>query len=116
MGRLSFVADEHVPRVFTHALGSSGFDVTTAQERYGQESVDRSILVGSTDEGRIVLTNDRDFVRIADDHDHAGILMYTDRRFLVDQPTAAVEAIGRIDRHYTTDEIRNRVEWLDNWR
>lgn len=116
MSRLSFLADEHVPRVFTHSLRSNGFSVTTAQEKYGEESIDQSILQESAAEETVVLTNDRDFVRMADDYDHAGIIMYTDRRFLIDQPTTAVEAVARVNRYYSPDEIRNQVEWLENWR
>lgn len=113
--RLSLLADEHVPRVFVGVLRSNGFDVTTAQDRYGQESVDESMLDDCAEEGRVVVTNDRDFVRLADERDHAGIVLYTDWQFLLDNPVAAAEGLVAIDRHYTTDELRNAVEWLDNW-
>ena len=115
MGRLALLADEHVPRVFTNALRSTGFDVKTAQERYGQETVDSSIFEACDVEGRVVITNDRDFVRLADERDHAGVVLYTDRRFLLDDPLAATEAMVAIDRYYSAGEIRNTVEWLDNW-
>ncbi len=116
MERLSLLVDEHVPRVFTGVLRSNGFDVTTAQERYGQESVDESIFEDCADEGMVVVTNDRDFVRLADERDHAGVIIYTDRRFLLDDPVDAAGAITKIDRYYTSEEIRNVVEWLDNWQ
>lgn len=116
MGRLSLLVDEHVPRVFTGVLRSTGFDVTTAQEQYGQESVDSSILDGCAEGGTAVVTNDRDFVRLAGERDHAGVIVYTDRRFLLDDPLAAAEAIAEIDRYYAPDELRNTVEWLDNWQ
>ena len=115
MERLSLLVDEHVPRVFTNALRSTGFDVTTAQERYGEESVDSSIFEDCAVEGVVIVTNDRDFVRLADERDHAGIVVYTDRRFLLDEPLAAAGAIAEIDRYYSPDEMRNTVEWLDNW-
>jgi hypothetical protein len=116
MERLSLLVDEHVPRVFTGALRSTGFAVTTAQERYGQESVDSSIFDDCAEEGLVIVTNDRDFVRLAAGRDHAGVIVYTDRRFLLDDPLAAAGAIANIDRQYTSDEIRNTVEWLDNWQ
>lgn len=102
--------------MFTGVLRSNGFDVTTAQERYGQESVDTSILSDCADEGLVIITNDRDFVRLADECDHAGVIVYTDRRFLLDDPVEAAEAIAEIDRYYSPKEIRNTVEWLDNWQ
>lgn len=115
MGWLSVLLDEHVPSVFANALVSNDFEATTAQKRYGQESIDRSILDDCADEGLVVITNDRDFVRLADGHDHAGIIMYTDRRVLLDTPLNAVEAVRRIERYYAPEELRNVVEWLDNW-
>lgn len=63
----------------------------------------------------MLVTNARDFLGLADDHDHAGIVLYTDRAFLLNRPSQAVEAMRRIDRHYSVEEIRNTVEWLDNW-
>lgn len=116
MDRLSLLADEHVPRVFTNVLRSNGFDVTTAQERYGQESVDASIFADCADEGMVVVTNDRDFVHLADERDHAGVIIYTDRRFLLNDPLDAAGAIAEIDRYYSSETIRNTVEWLDNWK
>ena len=116
MERLSLLVDEHVPRVFTGALRSTGFDVTTAQERYGQESVDSSILDDCAETGTVVLTNDRDFVRTADERDHAGVVMYTDRRFRLDDPTNPAGALVEMNRYYSKDGMANTVEWLDNWR
>ncbi|WP_254543674.1 DUF5615 family PIN-like protein [Halomarina pelagica] len=113
MTRLAFLVDEHVPRVFTTSLRSSGFEATTARERYGERSNDRTILDDCRREEMVVVTNDRDFVRMGDEH--AGIVMYTDRTLLLDAPLEAVEAITRINRYYTPAEIRNTVEWLDDW-
>ena len=116
MERLSLLVDEHVPRVFTGALHSTGFDVTAAQDRYGQESVDSSILDDCAETGTVIITNDRDFVRMADECDHAGVVMYTDRRFLLDDPMNAAGALVELNRYYSEDGLHNPVEWLDNWR
>jgi predicted nuclease of predicted toxin-antitoxin system len=114
MGTLRFLADEHVPRVFVNALRSSGFEIRVAHERYGQGTDDRSILSRGTDEGFVVLTNDRDFARLADENKHTGIVLYTDVDFLRISPREAVEAVVRIDRHYQRSELHDTVEWLDN--
>lgn len=115
MPRLPLLVDEHVPSVFTNALRSSGFDVSTAQERFGQESVDKEILRGCAETGTVLVTNDRDFLPLADGYDHAGVVLYTDRAFLLNRPSKAVEAMRCVDRHYRSEELRNVVEWLDNW-
>lgn len=115
MSEFAFLVDEHVPRVFTSVLQSAGFDVATVQERYGQESIDEQLLADCAEERRIVITNDRDFVRLAVNRNHAGIVMYTDRSLLLENPVTASESLATICRHYSPDEMANVVEWLDNW-
>ena len=116
MERLSFLADEHVPSVFTSVLEANGHEVVRVTDHIGQRSVDEGILRLGNEEGRVVLTNDRDFVDLATSVDHAGIVVYTDRTLLIGDPLGSTEAISAIDRFYSPAEIRNTVEWLDNWR
>lgn len=78
--------------------------------------MDSSILDDCAETGTVVLTNDRDFVRMANERDHAGVVMYTDRRFLLDDPTNAAGALVEMNRYYSKDGMANTVEWLDNWR
>jgi len=115
MGELRFLADEHVPRVFVNTLRSNEFEAEVAHERYGQGADDEAILADSTETGLVVLTNDRDFVRLDADTEHAGIVLYTDIDFLRNSPLEAVEAVARIDRHYGVSGIRDTVVWLDEW-
>jgi hypothetical protein len=115
MPRLAFLADEHVPRVFLTTLRSSGYTVERAQDRYGQRSIDETILDDCRDDGLAVLTNDRDFVRLGEERDHAGIVMYTDRNRLLDAPLEGVGAVDRINRYYSPDAISGNIEWLENW-
>lgn len=89
--------------------------MTPVLEKYGEGSVDSTILADCAEEGIAVVTNDRDFVRLAAERDHAGIVVYTDRTLLLDEPVEAAEALGKIDRHYAPDSMRNTVEWLDGW-
>lgn len=56
-----------------------------------------------------------DFVRLAEDAEHAGGLLYTDIDLLRNAPLEAVEAIARIDRHYEASEIGSTGEWLGGW-
>lgn len=63
MPRPRFLADEHVPRVFTSALLSNGFEVERAQERYGQQTDDRSVLDDCAGTGFVILTKDRHYDR-----------------------------------------------------
>ena len=63
-------------------------------------------------EGRVTVTNDEDFVELADTTDHAGIIMYQQYGHT---PRAFVRAVERIDRYLSSTEFRNHVEWLENW-
>jgi len=60
----------------------------------------------------VVLTNDDDFVRLAQDHPHAGIIFYSDQHH---EPSEFVTAVRRIDRFFSPGDMENHVEWLENW-
>ena len=105
-------ADEHVPSAVTATLRSNGYTVVTAQERYGQDSVDTELLRDCGRDGLAVLTNDRDFVELHDRIDHAGIVVYTTPN---PSPSAVAVAIDRIERSFTDDELRDQLVWLESW-
>lgn len=81
MARIAFCADEHVPQAVVSALRSNGYTVGTATEEPGSETVDTELLSWCADEGRVLITNDRDFVELSSDIDHAGIILYSTRAF-----------------------------------
>jgi len=64
VSRLSFCTDEHVPHAFSTALVSNGFSVVDATAELGQETVDESLLEWCSAEGRVLVSNDRDFVEL----------------------------------------------------
>jgi predicted nuclease of predicted toxin-antitoxin system len=105
-------ADEHVPSAVTATLRSNGYTVVTAQERYGQDSVDIELLRDCGRDGLVVLTNDRDFVELNDRADHAGIVVYTTPN---PSPSAVAVAIDRIERSFADDELQDQLVWLESW-
>ena len=111
MERLAFCTDEHVPHAFVTALDSNGFDVCEATTERGQ-TVDSTLLAWSTDQGRVLVTNDRDFVTLARDRDHAGVVIYTSQTLPAGD---FARAIRRLDREYTPQSIANRCCWLEQW-
>lgn len=115
MGRFRLLADEHVPRIFVTVLKSNGFEIETVQERFGQRTDDAQILEFCSRADRVVLTNDRDFLKLAGAVDHAGVILYSDWSVLLDNPQAATKAIGDIARAYPDGDLSNRVEWLEGW-
>lgn len=111
-GTISLLADEHVRRAYVTAIRSSGYDVRTVDERFEYGATDREIIAGCRSDGRVVLTNDADFVRLAADLDHAGVIMYQQYDHA---PRSIVRAMDRIDRHLSLPAFENHVEWLENW-
>lgn len=57
--------DVHVPMVITQTLRRRGFDVLTSQEDQKATADDDSLLARATELGRILFSQDRDFLRIA---------------------------------------------------
>jgi predicted nuclease of predicted toxin-antitoxin system len=108
---MKLVADEHVPSAVINALLSKGYDVLHAPEEYGQGDDDPELLQNCADNGLVLLTNDRDFVRLADKTDHSGVIIYTDQEV---SPREVLRAIIRIDEAYT-DDLENQTVWLQGW-
>lgn len=112
MPTLQLLTDEHVPSVAVTALRSEGFSVATARERFGERTVDPDLLHLTGDLERTLLTNDRDFVRLHGEFEHAGIVMYTTQSL---GPEAFVRGLTRMDAHLDPADLRNDLQWLERW-
>jgi predicted nuclease of predicted toxin-antitoxin system len=113
MGRLALLADEHVKRGYVNALRSSGFDVRWLDDECYEAGTNDSLLLARAErEARVTVTNDEDFIELADTRDHTGIIMYQQYGHT---PRAFVRAVERIDRYLSPAAFRNHVEWLENW-
>jgi hypothetical protein len=78
---LAGYADEHVKFAIVEGLRRRGMDVVTVQERSQEEADDEVLLETTTREGRLLLTNDVDFLRIHDrwmkaGREHSGIIYW----------------------------------------
>lgn len=109
---LSFLADEHVSRVFVVELHSNGYDVATVGKDYREGTPDVEHLEQSRVNGRVILSNDSDFTRLHENYDHAGIVLYTDQTMPVSE---FIRGIKRVERYVPEAELRNRIVWLDDW-
>jgi predicted nuclease of predicted toxin-antitoxin system len=73
--RIKFYTDEHVPSAVTKGLRRRGVDVLTARERNLLTASDETQLTVTTREGRVIFTQDADFLRLhAQGNSHAGIV------------------------------------------
>lgn len=71
--RVNFYLDEHVPRAVASGLRRRGVDVLTLQEAGMLEAEDEAHLALATQQGRVIFTQDADFLRLhATGIEHAG--------------------------------------------
>jgi predicted nuclease of predicted toxin-antitoxin system len=74
VAEIKFYMDEHVPAAVTAGLRKRGVDVLTAQEAGMVEATDEDHFVLATNQGRVIFTQDADFLRLhAAGIEHAGI-------------------------------------------
>jgi uncharacterized protein with PIN domain len=70
---IKFYMDEHVPRAVTEGLRRRGVDVLTTQEAAMLEADEQHLAVALS-EGRVIFTQDADFLRLhAAGRPHSGI-------------------------------------------
>jgi hypothetical protein len=91
--------DVHVPRAVTEQLRLRGVDVRTAQEDETTEYEDAELLARALALGRVVFSQDQDFLVIAAQWQaaglvFAGIVFAEQRRLSIGQCVADLELIG----------------------
>lgn len=114
----SFLADEHVPRVFVSTLRSNDYTVKRARDVLGQGTPDAELLEYAGENDLVLITHDKkDFGgELGDKFEHAGLIIYTDPMFLRQRPANAVHTLERVFDHYPADELAGSRVWLDQWR
>ncbi len=107
--RIQFYLDEHVPRAVTEGLRRRGVDVLTAREAGMLQAKDEQHLAFALSEGRVIVTQDADFLRLhAAGRPHAGIVY-------VPQQTAVgtiVRGLMLIYDILSPEDMANHVEFL----
>jgi hypothetical protein len=107
---IRFHLDEHVHHAIARALLSRGIDVTTSTDAGLLGAEDDAHIAFANSGGRVIVTNDADFMRLADQGmAHHGIVYY---------PRGA-RSIGDVVRHLCLmhdglepDEMIGKVEYL----
>ena len=101
--------DEHVPEVVTEGLRRRGVDVLTVQEAAIRAADDDQHLELATREGRVVFTQDADFLRLhAAGFPHRGII-YTPQHTSV---KLILQGLMLIHDVLTPEDMANHVEFL----
>lgn len=109
---LGFYLDQHVKRAVTDGLRRRGVDVVTAYDDDQSRTDDEDLLIRAAALGRVLVTQDKDFLRIAarwqsDLRPFPGIVFAAQERVDTGQLIEYLELIARL---LSADEIRGRVE------
>ena len=107
---VAFHLDEQIPPALADALRKRGVDVTTTSDAGLIGSKDHEHLAFANAAGRIVITQDVDFLQLhAEGTPHAGIAFWR-------QQTRTIGAVLRrllvINAAMSPDDMKNRVEYL----
>lgn len=111
---LPLYTDQHVPAAVTRGLRRRGVDVLTTEEDQAADWDDEEILARATGLGRIVFTQDDDFLAIGrrwqvSGREFSGILYAHQLRITLGQAIADLELVAKI---MTAEEMKNRIEFL----
>ena len=108
--RLRFHFDEHIPTALADALRHRGIDVTTTSDAGLLGAKDRDHLAFVTNEGRVLVTQDADFLRLhASGEGHAGIA------FCQPQLRGIGEMLRRLILMHaalSAEDMKNKVEYV----
>ncbi len=108
-GRIRFYTDEHVSRAVVKGLRQRGVDVLTVPEAGLMGASDEEHLARARSEGRVLFTQDDDFLRLAAaGYPHAGIVY-------APQPTPVGEIVHGLMLVYEVleaEDMTNHLEFL----
>ncbi len=108
--RVSYYLDEHVASAITKGLRQRGVDVRTTGEAGLIGASDEQQLAFATEEGRVLFTNDDDFLRLHQaGSDHAGIVYVRQQHLSVGE---TIQGLMLIYEVLNAEEMKNHVEFL----
>ena len=107
---VSFHLDEHIPPALANALRHRGIDVTTTVDSGLVGAADRDHLAFATAAGRVVVTQDTDFLRLhAQGVPHAGIVYCRAHSRSISE---IVRRLVLIHAALSKEEMASRVEYV----
>jgi len=111
---LRLYLDHHVNRAIREGLRQRGIDLVTCQEDGTTTLDDEILLKRATALGRVLFTQDDDFLAIAHHHQRtghsfAGLIYGHQLDLSIGEAIRDLELIARV---YEPEDLRNRVEYL----
>lgn len=106
---IKFYTDEHIHPAISNALRKRGVNILTAQEANMLGASDEEHLQFATAQGRTILTQDSDFLRLhKKEITHTGIV-YAHQRTPM---SAIIQGLILVYQVLTEEEMHNHIEFL----
>lgn len=107
---LRFHLDEHVPGAMAAGLRRRGIDVTTAADANLLGASDEEHLAFATSQGRVIYTNDEDYLVLHDQGvKHSGIAYCHQQKHSIGD---AIRALVLLWDVLDPDDMKNHVEFI----
>ena len=110
---ISFYMDHHVPRAISLGLKNRGIDVLTAFQDHAHEMEDPALLDRATELGRVLFTQDEDFLREGTRRQAAGIpfkgIVFGEQELSIGVCVRDLELMAKAGQ---PSDFENRVEYL----
>lgn len=107
---IRFHLDENVPRAIAIGLRQRNIDVTTTHDANLIGSTDAEQLAYAVNEGRIIFTQDTDFLIMASEgHSHPGIVYARKAHRSIGQIVRSLELIHGV---LTVEEMVGHIEYI----
>jgi uncharacterized protein with PIN domain len=107
---MKFHLDEHVADAIAKGLRQRGLDVTTTADANLLDAEDSEHLAFALAEGRVIVTQDSDFLRLDNkEQSHAGIAYYPQGSRTVGE---VIEYLTLIHECLKDSDMRDKVEYL----
>ena len=107
---IQFHIDESADPDIAAALRRIGIDVTTTQEAGLRTVLDPMQWAYAKREGRVIVTHDADFLRLAKaDNDHPGVAYCHQQARTIGE---VIDLLILLHAVYSPDQMRGRVEYL----
>ena len=108
--KIRYHFDEHIQSAIARELRLRGIDITTTVEVRLRTKSDESQLAFASREGRVLVTYDDDFLKLAVTHaNHSGIAYCNQTKYSIGQ---ILEILLLMYEVYTSEDMMGRVEFL----
>ena len=109
MTDICYYTDEQVSKAIVRGLRQRGIDVVTVPEAGTDHKPDEFQIQYATEQGRVLFTQDKDFLSIAASGiEHAGII-YGSQKFSIGH---TIRGLVDVHREFNAKDLHNLVKYL----